>query len=59
MDYGKRTKEIMETVKKRVSEISKKDEYNLIQCGDDTIFKIIYETLWTDDNQWYIEEIGK
>lgn len=55
MDYGERTRKIIRTVKQRVADISEDDEYHLRECTDDTLFKIIYETLWVEDNHWYME----
>lgn len=57
MDYSKETSKIEAIVKKRVEEISKQDEEELITLDQTTFRKIIYETLWVHNNkELYIEE---
>ena len=57
MDYSEETSKIEAIVKKRVEEISKRDEEELIDLDQTTFRKIIYETLWVHNNQeLYIEE---
>lgn len=57
MNYSKETSKIEAIVRKRVEEISKHDEEELITLDQATFRKIIYETLWVHNNQeLYIEE---
>lgn len=57
MDYSEETSKIEAIVKKRVEEISKRDEEELITLDQTTFRKIIYETLWVHNNkELYIEE---
>ncbi len=57
MDYSEETSKIEAIVKKRVEEISKQDEEELITLDQTTFRKIIYETLWVHNNkELYIEE---
>ena len=57
MDYSEETSKIEAIVKKRVKEISKQDEEELITLDQTTFRKIIYETLWVHNNkELYIEE---
>ena len=57
MDYSEETSKIEAIVKKRVEEISKQDEEELIGLDQTTFRKIIYETLCVHNNkELYIEE---
>lgn len=57
MDYSEETSKIEAIVKKRVEEISARDEEELIGLDQTTFRKIIYETLWVHNNkELYIEE---
>ena len=57
MNYSEETSKIEAIVRKRVEEISKQDEEELIGLDQATFRKIIYETLWVHNNQeLYIEE---
>ena len=57
MDYSEETSKIEAIVRKRVEEISERDEEELITLDQTTFRKIIYETLWVHNNkELYIEE---